>query len=168
MRGGGKGEGCGVSANEYSCSWMILREKYSCQRKRRLSLFKRETFGRFCQFQMEQALQPLRLIRKHIKGINDRSPELFAVVLLGSIPSFSPRQLKLATGAPPPQNSLSLIQGITHTDVVVYYISPNAGGRGGEGSCGISANEYSCAHGAQISFGDLTPYLSYALIYAKT
>ncbi len=30
---------------------------------------------------------------------------------------------------------------------------------GGWGSCGVSANEYSCAHGAQINFGDLTPYL---------
>jgi hypothetical protein len=26
----------------------------------------------------------------------------------------------------------------------------------------FSANEYSCAHGAQINFGDLTPYLAYA------
>ncbi len=32
--------------------------------------------------------------------------------------------------------------------------------RGGE-DCGASANEYSCAHGAQINFGDLTPYLTY-------
>ncbi len=38
---------------------------------------------------------------------------------------------------------------------------PNAG-RGG-GSCGVSANEYSCAQGAQINFGDLTPYLTYGL-----
>jgi hypothetical protein len=29
------------------------------------------------------------------------------------------------------------------------------------GSCGVSANEYSCAHGAQIYSGDLTPYLTY-------
>ncbi len=28
----------------------------------------------------------------------------------------------------------------------------------GVGGCGLSANEYSCAHGAQINFGDLTPY----------
>ncbi len=35
------------------------------------------------------------------------------------------------------------------------YVSPNAGG-GGNG--GVSANEYSCTHGAQINFGDLTPY----------
>jgi hypothetical protein len=31
---------------------------------------------------------------------------------------------------------------------------------GGEG-CGVSANEYSCAHGAQKNYGDLTPYLTY-------
>ncbi len=31
------------------------------------------------------------------------------------------------------------------------------------GSCGVSAKkcEYSCTHGAQINFGDLTPYLTY-------
>jgi hypothetical protein len=34
----------------------------------------------------------------------------------------------------------------------------------GEGSCGASVNEYSFAHGAQINFGDLTPYLTYGLI----
>ncbi len=34
-------------------------------------------------------------------------------------------------------------------------------GDGGGGGCGVSANEFSCAHGAQISFGDLTPYLTY-------
>jgi hypothetical protein len=33
---------------------------------------------------------------------------------------------------------------------------------GGGGGCGISANEYSCAHGALINFRDLTPYLAYA------
>ncbi len=27
--------------------------------------------------------------------------------------------------------------------------------------CGVSANEYSCAHGAQINFVDLTLYLTY-------
>ncbi len=32
----------------------------------------------------------------------------------------------------------------------------------GVGSCEASANEYSCALGAQTSFGDLTPYLTYA------
>jgi hypothetical protein len=32
---------------------------------------------------------------------------------------------------------------------------------GGGGGCGVSANECSCAHGAQINFRDLTPYLTY-------
>jgi hypothetical protein len=36
-------------------------------------------------------------------------------------------------------------------------MSPTAGG----GSCRVSANEYSCAHEAQINFGDLTSYLIY-------
>ncbi len=32
----------------------------------------------------------------------------------------------------------------------------------GEGvSCGVSASEYSCAHGAQTNTGDLTPFLTY-------
>jgi hypothetical protein len=30
-------------------------------------------------------------------------------------------------------------------------------------SCGGSSNENSCAHGAQINFGDLTSYLTYLL-----
>ncbi len=34
---------------------------------------------------------------------------------------------------------------------------PNVGG----GGCGVLANEYICAHGAQINTGDLTPYLTY-------
>ncbi len=34
------------------------------------------------------------------------------------------------------------------------------GGMGG-GGCGFSANKYSCAHGAHINIGDLTPYLTY-------
>ncbi len=32
---------------------------------------------------------------------------------------------------------------------------------GGRVAGGVSANEYSCAHGTQINFGDLTPYLTY-------
>jgi hypothetical protein len=32
--------------------------------------------------------------------------------------------------------------------------------RGEGGSGGVSANEYNCAHGAQINFVDLTPYLT--------
>ncbi len=34
---------------------------------------------------------------------------------------------------------------------------------GGEGG-GVSANEYSCAHGAQ--FGDITPYLTYSMLWS--
>jgi hypothetical protein len=34
---------------------------------------------------------------------------------------------------------------------------------GGGGVCKVSAKEYSCAHGAQINFGDLTPYLACGL-----
>jgi hypothetical protein len=37
-------------------------------------------------------------------------------------------------------------------------MSPNAEGMEGYG---VSANEYSCAHGAQINFEDLTPYLTF-------
>ena len=43
---------------------------------------------------------------------------------------------------------LSLLTNST----LVY--EPKCGGRGG---CGVSANEYSCTHGAQINFRDLTP-----------
>ncbi len=39
-------------------------------------------------------------------------------------------------------------------------MSPYAGGGGGR-SHGVSANEYSCNTGAQINFGDLTPYITY-------
>jgi hypothetical protein len=35
--------------------------------------------------------------------------------------------------------------------------------RGGGGGCGVSANEYSCAHKAQINYEDTTLYLTYAL-----
>ena len=36
-----------------------------------------------------------------------------------------------------------------------------------EGACGVSANEYIFAHGAQINFGDLTPYFTYAGDYSS-
>jgi hypothetical protein len=39
-------------------------------------------------------------------------------------------------------------------------LEPKCGGTGGEGYW-VSANEYSCAHGAQLNSGDLTPYLTY-------
>jgi hypothetical protein len=38
---------------------------------------------------------------------------------------------------------------------------PKCWGRGG--GCGVLVNEYSCARGAQINFGDLTPYLTSSL-----
>ncbi len=38
---------------------------------------------------------------------------------------------------------------------------PKCGGRGG--GCWVSANEHSCAHGAQKNFGDVTPCLSYGI-----
>jgi hypothetical protein len=39
---------------------------------------------------------------------------------------------------------------------------PNCGGGGGAvAGSQLSANEYSFTHGAQINFGDLTPYLAY-------
>jgi hypothetical protein len=40
-------------------------------------------------------------------------------------------------------------------------MNPNGGVERWGGGCGVSANEYSCAHGAQINFVDLTPYLTY-------
>ncbi len=38
---------------------------------------------------------------------------------------------------------------------------PKCEGGWGEGGYGVSANEYSRAHGAQINWGDPTPYLTY-------
>ncbi len=48
--------------------------------------------------------------------------------------------------------------------IVPSYMSPNAGGGG---SCGVSANECSWVHGAQINFGDLAPYLTYGIMFQK-
>jgi hypothetical protein len=42
-------------------------------------------------------------------------------------------------------------------------MSPNAGG-GRRVAGGVSANEYSCALGAQKNFGHLTPYLTCGLV----
>ncbi len=65
--------------------------------------------------------------------------------------------------------SLPSDQGVTKrcrlswlTNSALVY-EPKCGGRRGWGwACWVSANEYSCAHGAQINLGDLTPYLTYA------
>jgi hypothetical protein len=35
----------------------------------------------------------------------------------------------------------------------------------GGGGCGVSANDYRCAHGAQVNFGDLNPYSTYGCIF---
>ncbi len=62
------------------------------------------------------------------------------------------------------QKILVYMQGVTKRcrlswrPIAPSYMSPNARGGGG---FGVSANEYSCAHGAQINFGDLTSYLTY-------
>ncbi len=64
-----------------------------------------------------------------------------------------------------PQTADRCRQGVTERCHVVYIAltnsafvyEPKCGGR--RGSCGVAANECSCAHGAQINFGDLTPWL---------
>ncbi len=65
--------------------------------------------------------------------------------------------------------AVGIVQGVTKrcrlswlTNSALVYES-KCGGRGG-GGCGVSANEYSCAHEAQINFGYLTPYLTYGLV----
>ncbi len=35
------------------------------------------------------------------------------------------------------------------------------------GGCGVSDNNYSCAHGVQINFGDLAPFLTYAIVHLQ-
>jgi hypothetical protein len=51
------------------------------------------------------------------------------------------------------------IQPKEMTNSALVY-EPNAAGRG-RGVAGVSAKKYSCAHGAQINIGDLTPYFTY-------
>jgi hypothetical protein len=41
-------------------------------------------------------------------------------------------------------------------------------GVGGGGGYGVSANEYGCSHGAQVNFGDLTPYLAYGCLLCRS
>ncbi len=47
------------------------------------------------------------------------------------------------------------------TNSALGYEPKCGGGGGGVEGCGVSANEYSCEHGAQINFGDLILYLTY-------
>jgi hypothetical protein len=51
--------------------------------------------------------------------------------------------------------NIGLIQGVTKRCLLSWLPNGNAGAKG-EGGCGVSSNEHSCAHGAQINFGDLT------------
>jgi hypothetical protein len=60
-----------------------------------------------------------------------------------------------------------MLQGITKrcrlfwlTNSALAY-EPKCGDRGG---LRVSADEDSCVHGAQINFGDLTPYLTYGML----
>jgi hypothetical protein len=53
---------------------------------------------------------------------------------------------------------ISLSVGHKEMPIALSYLSPNAG----EGGV-VTANEYSCAHGAPKNFGDLAPYLTYVL-----
>jgi hypothetical protein len=49
---------------------------------------------------------------------------------------------------------------VVYLSIYLSYISPNAACMLGEGlgvACKVSANECSCAHGAQMNFEDLTP-----------
>jgi hypothetical protein len=57
-----------------------------------------------------------------------------------------------------PKNCATFFIKLIFRPIAPSYKRPNAGGEGG--SCGGSANEYSCAHRAQINYGDLTPYLT--------
>jgi hypothetical protein len=56
-----------------------------------------------------------------------------------------------------------LISWLTNSTLV---FEPKCRGMGGGRGCGFSANEYSCAHGAQINFGFLTPYIIYGFTAA--
>jgi hypothetical protein len=47
---------------------------------------------------------------------------------------------------------------LTDSAIAPSYMNPNAGG--GRELRGLSVNEYSCAHGAQINLRDLTSYLT--------
>ncbi len=66
---------------------------------------------------------------------------------------YSTFELAAGTGSHKELSSI-LVDQYRHR-IAPSYMSPNAGG----GGCGVSANEYNSAHGAQINFGDLTHIL---------
>jgi hypothetical protein len=68
---------------------------------------------------------------------------------LGSPKFIWAQYAQLYSLAETPQLPLSWL-----TNSALVYVEPKCGRR----SCGVSANEYSCAHGAQINLGELTPY----------
>ncbi len=81
--------------------------------------------------------------------------------------------LKLERVSSPLANKFFLeevAQGVTKrcclsllTNIVLPYMSPNALGWGGWGAWGgvFAGSQPMSTHGAQINFGDLTPYLTY-------
>ncbi len=109
--------------------------------------------------------------------ISERLP-CFTLMLLGQVVSGASRYstLKMTTPhstavQPMCLSRLAQIRGLPR-DVVYLgwpiatsYMSPNAGGGGG---CGVSANEDSFTQGAQINFGDLTPYLTYGRVVRES
>jgi hypothetical protein len=57
---------------------------------------------------------------------------------------------------------MGLLQG-GHEEMSSTLAEPKCGGWRGV-DCRVSANEYSCAHGAQMNLEDLTPHLTYGLL----
>jgi hypothetical protein len=62
------------------------------------------------------------------------------------------------------------VQGVTKRCRLSWLTSralvyePICGGMGEGRGCGVLSSEYSCAHGAQINFGDHTPYLAFGSV----
>ncbi len=90
--------------------------------------------------------------------VEGQSADLHAIVVL--------QNFLLNLSVPPNSNKFLAKQKThLHTDVVYRHRRMEAQFRGGGGGGSkVSANEYSCAHGAQKNIGDLTPYLTYVCI----
>ncbi len=82
----------------------------------------------------------------------DFNPEIFA--------SYLPSDIFPQVCTIPRFQGVTKICGLSWLNNSVLVYEPKCGGRGW-GGCMVSANEYSCAHGVHINFGDLTPYLTY-------